>query len=466
MTEEIKTQKSTSKVIDSLHSQIDELRNELEVLKLSHNEHKKRNTILSTKNDSLVDQLANYKHENDMINALLKRKERRINDLEEEFDSLSSESELLKLSVKNYKIRCENLQDSLSSQAAEFERLKIAYDAIVAAQLEYKRHYLEEVSNLTNELANYKTQSASTMADFMAKIESNDKDVDVLLDGLSSKRKALDNIYFSRNKTVMELLSQLARASKVHGEESRSILRDNVQIINLLRQKMPELEDAISERTETPVDLDSLLGDTSSCLDLDFADFSTSSVTSEDTFITSRFKHSKKNNQRKSSSRMSPETPDGNFSEVLPKSRQTQKSLGGRVSSGDHKLGSRQSSHSQQRPVSMSGGNSRVSSTGSNRSSYGGPGSPSLDGHGSHNGNTNSSRNTSNGTNQNKHNVSRQRTQNNNIRNTKKGSPSPLTGSSGLSQQSNKNNKRRLVYGGNNTHNMNSNEHSPNEQRS
>ncbi|RKP29405.1 hypothetical protein METBISCDRAFT_4587, partial [Metschnikowia bicuspidata] len=269
MNEEIKTQKSTSKVIDSLHSQIDELKNELEILKASHNESKKRHTILSSRNDSLVDQLANYKHENEMINALLKRKERRIADLEVEIDLLASESEALKLSVKNYKIRCDNLQESLATSAIELERLKIAYDAIVAAQGEYKRHYLEEIACLTAELANYKEQSAVTLSKFMVRMESNDKDVDVLLDSLASKRKALDCIYVSRNKAVMDYLGQLARAAKLHGEESRSILRDSVDIINVMREKFPEVHEKIQECSETEVDLDALLGESSACVESD-----------------------------------------------------------------------------------------------------------------------------------------------------------------------------------------------------
>lgn len=462
------TKKSTSKVIDSLHSQIDELRSELELLKLSHNDHKKRNTILSTKNDSLVDQLANYKHENDMINALLKRKERRIADLEEEFDLLTSESESLKLSVKNYKIRCDNLQESLASSAAEFERLKIAYDAIVAAQSEYKRHYLEEVAQLTNELSNYKKLSSAMLTEFMTKIESNDKDVDVLIESLSSKRKSLDSIYVSRNKTVIEFLGQLARASKLHGEESRSILRDNVEIINLLRQKMPELQESISERSEASVDLDSLIGDTSSCLESDFADLSTNSVTSDEGFSTSaRSKNSKKNRQRKVLSRASSEAAETQSSDVLPKSRQSLKGHhGGRTASGEHSQGLRLSMGNQ-RLSSSNYGNPRNTSGGSNRnSSYGGySGAQNPENSFSnniHNNNHNGlqrSASTSGGNNGNRRCLSQLPTLGYGGRsNSKKQGSSPLIGSSGSNLQNSKNYKRRLFHGGSNNYNINQNE--------
>lgn len=496
------TNRSTSKVIDSLHSQIDELRSELELLKLSHNDHKKRNTLLSTKNDSLVDQLANYKHENDMINALLKRKERRIADLEEEFDLLNSESESLKLSVKNYKIRCENLQESLASSAAEFERLKIAYDAIVAAQSEYKRHYLEEVAQLTNELSSYKKLSAAMLSEFMSKIDSNDKDVDVLIESLTSKRKALDSIYVSRNKTVIEFLGQLARAAKLHGEESRSILRDNVEIINLLREKMPELQESISERSETSVDLDSLLGDTSSCLDSDFADLSINSATSDETLSSNaqRPKNAKKNRQRKVLSRSSPEAADGQYGDVLPRSRQSLKGQhGGRSASGEHSQGLRLSMGNQRASSSNHSNNVRSSSGGSNRnSSYGGYSSQFSEGshsqnhnnynnnsqnnHGNNFHNNSYNNNTFNNNTHNHNNQSLQRSAStsnggnnanrrclsqlptlgnggNGGRNSKKQGSSPLIGNSGPNLLlNNKNYKRRLFHGGSNNYNIYNNE--------
>lgn len=461
MTDETKTQKSTSKVIDSLHSQIDELKNELEVLKLSHNDHKKRNTILSTKNDSLVDQLANYKHENDMINALLKRKERRITDLEAEFDLLSSESESLKLSVKNYKIRCDNLQESLATSAAEYERLKIAYDAIVAAQAEYKRHYLEELAQLSGELSNYKKESVSMLSEFMSKIDSNDKDVDVLLDSLTNKRKALDSIYVSRNKMVLDFLGQLARAAKVHGEESKSILRDNVEIINVLRAKFPDLQDLVSERSEATVDLDSLLEDTSSCLDADVSDLSFNSAASDEISQASfsRLKSMNKTRNRKTS-RASPEAEQSG--ETNSRQRNGLRNFGLRTISGEPQ----QRSNSNQRATSMHGGNSRNSSGGSSRlfSNLSGQSTnTALSSNGFQS--RASSGYTESGSNSNAHRRSSSQlpTLGSAPKNSKKAVLSPLTGHASFNQnshvnQNSKNYKRRLFHGGSSIYNINSNE--------
>lgn len=258
--------KPTSKVIDSLHSQIDSLKNELEAVKLSHDDYKKKYSIASKKNESFVDQLANAKHENDMINALLKRKERRISDLENQYNELSSTNESLQLNNKNMKIRCESLQESSASSIAEFERLKIAYDALIASQNEYKKHYQKELNNLTSQFEEYKKQSLNNFENLQSKLASNDKDVDVLLDSLTSKRKTMDNLYVNKNKLVIELLSKLAQFSKIHGQDTKNILQNNVSIINELITKYPDLSLNITKSEKIDLDLDEILNDTNETL--------------------------------------------------------------------------------------------------------------------------------------------------------------------------------------------------------
>lgn len=251
--------KPTSRVIDSLQTEIDGLKAELEDLRLSQSEYKKKHSVLASKHESLVDQLANAKHENDMVNALLKRKERRIADLEEDGDKLSSANDSLRSANSKLKIRCDNLQDLTAEQTAEYERLKIAYDALIASQNEYKRHYQAELAQVAEQFEAYKRDSSAGMSELSAKLESNDKDMDTLLDGLVQKRKVMDNLYVNRNRSVLELLGMLSRAAKAQGEQSRTLVEENIATINLIREKFPELRERIAVHNEPQVDLDELL---------------------------------------------------------------------------------------------------------------------------------------------------------------------------------------------------------------
>lgn len=321
--------KTSSKVIDLLHTQIDDLKSELETLRDSHRDYKKRALVLQSKNDSLVDQLANYKHENDMINALLKRKERRIVDLEAEFNDVLAKNDHLKLSSKNLKIRCENLQDSLAALTAEFERLKIAYDALIAGQNEYKRHYQEEFRTIQKQLEEAKSSSLENFDLLSKKLESSDKDVDVLLDSLVKKRKSMDQLYVKRTRAVLELLAALARAAKLHGEESKLVLLQNVQVLNQLRLLFPEFENLVLQREETQVDITELLKESADALETNFSDSETAdevrNVSGSSNSGTGRRRRHKRN-----SLRISPE-PE---TEPLPRVRNSGNSNGNGISGG------------------------------------------------------------------------------------------------------------------------------------
>lgn len=261
---------SSSRVIDSLHSEIDSLKSELESTKISNNNNKKKYEISQQKNDLFVDQLANAKHENDMINALLTRKERRIVDLETQYNEVMSTNDSLTLNNKSMKIRCDNLQESSALSTAEYERLKIAYDALKASQLEYKKHYEHEIQLLTNDLANYKTETLDKFQGLSLKLNNNDKDVDTLLDGLTNKRKTLDNLYFNKNKLVIDLLSKLASVGKIQGQDCKLILQDNVHNIELLREKYPDLPMKLNAEENVDINLDDILNESNEVINSSF----------------------------------------------------------------------------------------------------------------------------------------------------------------------------------------------------
>ncbi|CCE85913.1 Piso0_005553 [Millerozyma farinosa CBS 7064] len=258
--------KGTSRVIDLLHSEIDSLKKELEDLKVVNDEYKKKNTVLNKKNESNVDQLANAKHENDMIHALLKRKERRIFDLEEQYNELSTANESLALNNKNMKIRCDNLQESSSASIAEYERLKIAYDALMASQVEYKKHYEKELISLSASLEAYKKESLERFNALQSSMSCNEKDVDTLLDSLTSKTKTVENLYSNKNKAVIDLLSRLAKVARLHGQESKSVLENSINNIKALVEKYPDLGDKLSVCEQSEIDIETLINESQETL--------------------------------------------------------------------------------------------------------------------------------------------------------------------------------------------------------
>jgi SWI5-dependent HO expression protein 3 len=261
-----KRKQNTSQVIDSLHSTIDELKSELNLVTLSCNDYRKKYELMSKRNDSIVDQLANVKHEADMVNALLKRKERRILDLENQLNELSSNNETLQLNNKNLKIRCENLNESSASSIAEFERLKISYDALISSQKEYKKHYQQELFNITSKFEQFKSESINKWESLFTKLTNDDKDFDTLLESLTNKRKTMDNIYVNKNRVILDLLAKLAKLTKIHGQETKSILQNNTNILSELLVKFPDLLEKLKNIEKVDLDLEQLINDSQEAL--------------------------------------------------------------------------------------------------------------------------------------------------------------------------------------------------------
>lgn len=253
--------KHTSKVIDSLHSEIDALKEELSSVKISQESYKKNYSLALKKNELFIDQLANTKHENDMINALLKRKERRIADLEEQYTELSSSLEKMTLSSKNMKVRYENLQDTTAESVAEYERLKIAYDALNASHIEYRKHYESEIKRLMTIVKDLEGQMSEGLVSLQDKFENNEKDVETMLESLANKRKTMDTLYMSRNKAILVLLTKLAQATRSHGEESKDVLRDLMDNIKALSIKFPDLSLKLHEEEELAYNINDILNE-------------------------------------------------------------------------------------------------------------------------------------------------------------------------------------------------------------
>ncbi|KAK6888504.1 SWI5-dependent HO expression protein 3 [Candida tropicalis] len=145
-----------------------------------------------------------------MLSALLKRKERRILDLEDQYNDLNSQIENLSLSNKNMKIRCENLQNNSNASIAEFERLKISYDALIASQMEYKNHYQQELNTLQTNTKGQVEQNVDVIKilmekypDLQEKILEKEK-VEVDLDEIiSHSNEILANTSFEEDATLI-----------------------------------------------------------------------------------------------------------------------------------------------------------------------------------------------------------------------------------------------------------------------
>ncbi|GME75319.1 unnamed protein product [[Candida] boidinii] len=145
----------TSRVIESLHQQIDTLTNQVNELNADVTELKQKNSLITRRNETLIEQLSNAKHQTEVSESLLKRKERRVIDLEIQLTDALSNLDTIKFDYDNTKNRMSKLQEKENSTISEYERLQIAYDMVILSQKEYKIQMIQQVNELRSELSSF-----------------------------------------------------------------------------------------------------------------------------------------------------------------------------------------------------------------------------------------------------------------------------------------------------------------------
>ena len=58
----------------------------------------------------------------------------------------------------------------------------------------------------------------------------------------------MDNIYVNKNNKVLQLLGNLAHLAKLHGQDTKSQVEQNVSVIEQLLAKHPDLQEKILEK--------------------------------------------------------------------------------------------------------------------------------------------------------------------------------------------------------------------------
>ncbi|QPG73651.1 hypothetical protein FOA43_000963 [Brettanomyces nanus] len=247
---------STSKVIDELQSEIDDLKCELNETKEILGETKQKNSILKRRNDTLVEQLSNAKHESDMSEALLKRKQRRVLDLENQMTETISKADSLQFETDNMRKRMNTLQDKESAAVSECQRLKVSYDAIATAQAEYKKLMDRNVAELEQKIKVFLEERRQTLNDNIDLLKRQEPEIMASYKVVVKNTQRLEEMYVQKQNSVREALVTLATATRRHGQKTSIVMAECEDVLKqmnrneemMLRLRAEEEAEAKEER--------------------------------------------------------------------------------------------------------------------------------------------------------------------------------------------------------------------------
>jgi SWI5-dependent HO expression protein 3 len=215
---------SSTRVIESLHRELDELKLEMLNYKNRNAELKKANEIVTRRRDQLVEQLSNSKHENDTVNSLLQRKERRIASLEEQLNEATCSSDDLKFKMKSLETRCSKLQENEALSVAEYERIKIAYDIMVTSQKEYRVYYTSEIKSLKGKLEAYIKEKDTQMQKNITLINKSDATIYRSIKSIKLRSREIEEKYTKRDQELSRNVEQLQKNVDLNTQNTQLLI--------------------------------------------------------------------------------------------------------------------------------------------------------------------------------------------------------------------------------------------------
>lgn len=239
---ELKVNQQTSKVIESLHEEVESLQTNLDSLKSLNDDYKKKFYLVSKQNHIYSSQLHNFKNEIDIINTLLKRKERKIVELEQKFNNFVLNNEELQEKFKIFNSKYESLQNANCIALNDLERLKTAYNTLADSQNGLKSYYQKELCLLTKQFLNFKNEISTKFENLLNETHNKHSSTLALIETLTQKNKALESLYISKNKTILSHLFDLSSFAKLHDKESIDDFNKIIDDFDLLIEKHPELK--------------------------------------------------------------------------------------------------------------------------------------------------------------------------------------------------------------------------------
>ncbi|KAG7844703.1 hypothetical protein KL941_003443 [Ogataea angusta] len=226
----------TSKVIESLHMQIDDLKDKLEDTQAELDEFKRKLSAVVKHNETLTEKLSNARHQNEVSESLLNRKERKVLDLEAQLTEACSATDRWKFEEESLRRKLAAMQEQESMSTVEADRLRASYDVIVESQKEYKLRTQMEVGDLRRQLKLF-IQESST------RLEKNNEsigEVNVALEEsyrvARTRSEHLAAAYGKKEARIQETLNILEASVKIQEQNTKATLAECQNALQQLKR--------------------------------------------------------------------------------------------------------------------------------------------------------------------------------------------------------------------------------------
>lgn len=249
---------ATSKVILDLQSTIDSLRAELAESKVTLNETKQKYSILSKRNETMVEQLSNSKHQAEVAESLLKRKERRVIDLESQLTEVSSNNDNYRFELENLKSKLLVTDNEKFRLISENERISKSYEILQSSFNEYKLSINHQLETLKFQIPDFINKTTTNLSTNLNTLKLNQPEINSSYNLLLKNSKRLEELYNQKYDKVNNYLLLLTESTKQHGEATSIVMDECEEILKKLNRNEDVLLKIKNETTGNLTDLDKM----------------------------------------------------------------------------------------------------------------------------------------------------------------------------------------------------------------
>ncbi|SCW01308.1 LAFE_0D09714g1_1 [Lachancea fermentati] len=201
---------SSTKVIESLHAQIDNLTTTNLQLTVQSNNLLSRLESANTKQSKQLETISTLKHENDNLNAMLARKERRLKEAEQELVQLKSSFESTSLENQNLQQEMKTSCQRENALDQKLQLLQVQYDALADGQKRYRDLYEKEVAELRSNLQVLKKENDIFITKNIRNVVNNSSVLQQKLNQYGSKFKGLESLSNEHMETLSQRVDKFA----------------------------------------------------------------------------------------------------------------------------------------------------------------------------------------------------------------------------------------------------------------
>ncbi|SCV04513.1 LANO_0G10660g1_1 [Lachancea nothofagi CBS 11611] len=185
---------SSTRVIEALHAQIDNLtRTNLELTVQSNNLLTRLETATNNHSKHL-ESMSTLKHENDNLNLMLSRKERRVRDLEQQAAQLRNSYEEAALNNKTMHSKIQNYNQRETNLEQNLQQVQVQYDALLDGQRRYRDQYSREIQELKDQLQSFRRDQGTYVTETLQTLLENHSSLQTRIDEYANKYQKLASV--------------------------------------------------------------------------------------------------------------------------------------------------------------------------------------------------------------------------------------------------------------------------------